>query len=592
MPRKSDRLYVTHTEHAHGSHTAGSGGHVARSTDSQYQPLPYTSCAISLQPWRNPVCDREDGTIYELTNVLPWIKRHGTSPATGKPLAASNLLTLHFHKNDTTGAWHDPVSFKAFNDSTHLVAIATSGNVFAYDTVQQLNIKAKFWSDLLTGEAFTRKDLITLQDPNNVSSKNVSNLHHLKEGLVLTAADRGQADDKEEVNVAATGSAGSLLKKLKAQKEDAQKSRQNAEDAALAKMKAASEASYAEKSDTAPPQEASSSAKASSSRPYNAGIGSTGKVAASFTSSGLTPSTKTERELINEEDMMYDEIRRGQKGKGPYKGYVRLVTNFGPLNLELHCDKAPKTCYNFLTLCRRGYYTDTIFHRNIPGFMVQGGDPTGTGREGESMWGKAFADELGATGAYRHTERGCLSMANRGPDTNGSQFFVTYAAKTHLDKKHTVFGKLVDLPSATLDALEHVPTDPATDRPLRTIRILDVQIYNDPFSDYQERLHQKIHRNDESEVAKREAKRRKREEDRTTWFGTNLGAKDADDASLTSLTSGAGVGVGKYLQQQKGSGTTGNGQASKVAPSAAAEAKSASAAKKRKGGGFGDFSGW
>lgn len=105
--------------------------------------------------------------------------------------------------------------------------------------------------------------------------------------------------------------------------------------------------------------------------------------------------------------------------------------------MKLHCDKAPKTCHNFLTLCSRGAYTSTTFHRNIPGFMVQGGDPTGTGRGGESIWGKPFADELTTPGAYRHTARGVISMANRGPDTNTSQFFILYGSKPHLDKKHT-----------------------------------------------------------------------------------------------------------------------------------------------------------
>lgn len=80
-----------------------------------------------------------------------------------------------------------------------------------------------------------------------------------------------------------------------------------------------------------------------------------------------------------------------------------------------------------------------------------------------------------------------------------------------------VFGQLVDSPSATLDALELIPTEPGTDKPMRAIRILDVQVFTDPFADYQEKLDRKLHRQDESEVAKREAKRRKREEDRTTW---------------------------------------------------------------------------
>lgn len=425
MPRKTDRLYVTHTEHSgvHGQHTAGSSsGSSLRSInpDTTYQPIPFTSCAISLQSWTNPVCDRSDGTIYELTNIIPWLKKHSNiSPATGNPLKASDLLSLNFHKNESTDTWHDPVSFKAFNDSTHLVAIATSGNVFAYDTIQQLNIKAKYWVDLLTGEEFTRKDLITLQDPQNAGAKNVSNLHHLKKGLALTPADRGEADE-EEVNVNATGSASSLIKSLKKKKEDEKAAKDTAGQAALQKMEDAAKES---KSSLSKPVAESSKPKAKS----------TGMTAASFTSTGLTPRTKTDRQVISEEDAMYEEIKRNPSNKG----YVRLTTNFGPLNIELHCDKAPKTCYNFLTLCRRGYYTDTILHRNIPGFMIQGGDPTGTGRGGESMWGKKFADELGAAGAYKHSSRGCLSMANSGPDTNGSQFFVTYAAKPHLDKKHT-----------------------------------------------------------------------------------------------------------------------------------------------------------
>jgi peptidyl-prolyl cis-trans isomerase-like 2 len=554
MPRKSDRMYITQTEHSgvHGRHTAAGGGHLDRSSSSsQYQPLPYTSCAISLQQWINPVCDKEDGTTYELTNILPWLKKYGSSPASGKPLRAADLVALRFHKNEATGAWHDPVSYKAFNDSTHLVAIATSGNVFAYDTIQQLNIKAKAWADLLTGESFTRKDLITLQDPNNVSGKkNIANLRHLKDGLTLTAADRGNKDDTDEVNLSATGSASTLLKKLKEQREGAVRAKDEAGEAALEKMKKAGESSKEGSKEAAATVRPSSSKSATYTKPaqaHNAGIASTGRMGAAFTSSGLTSTTVNQRELISEEETMYDEIRKGAgKGKAPMKGYVRLVTNFGPLNLELHCDTAPKTCYNFLTLCRRGKYNDTTFHRNIPGFMVQGGDLTGTGRGGESMWGKPFSDELSSSPG--HKTRGCLSMANRGPDTNTSQFFITYAPKTHLDKKHTVFGQLVDSPSATLDALELVPTEAGTDKPLRTIRIMDVQIYADPFADYQEKLHRRLHRDDDDQVAQREEKRRKREEDRTTWLGTQLGDKSSgkDEVALSNLTPFS-TGVGKYL---------------------------------------------
>ncbi len=108
--------------------------------------------------------------------------------------------------------------------------------------------------------------------------------------------------------------------------------------------------------------------------------------AASFTSSSLTPRTAIERVVLDDEEVMFDHVRTRTRDKA----YVRLSTNFGPLNLELHCDKAPKTCYNFIQLCKQGKYDDTIFHRNIRGFMIQGGDPTGTGRGGESIWGTEF----------------------------------------------------------------------------------------------------------------------------------------------------------------------------------------------------------
>jgi peptidyl-prolyl cis-trans isomerase-like 1 len=112
----------------------------------------------------------------------------------------------------------------------------------------------------------------------------------------------------------------------------------------------------------------------------------------------------------------------------------------GLISLELYTTHAPKTCTNFTTLVQRGYYNDTVFHRIIPSFMIQGGDPTGTGRGGESSWGGTFADEIHP--GLRHTGAGVLSMANAGKDTNGSQFFVTLAPTPWLDGKHAVFGRV------------------------------------------------------------------------------------------------------------------------------------------------------
>lgn len=613
MGKKSDPLHITQTEHSGvlGRHSAssGTGATVAAASAAQYQGhVPFDCCAITLQPWKHPVADPTDGTVYELTNIVPWLKKHGISPASAQELNPEDLLSLHFaQKNEESSlardgnqVWHDPVSFKTFNHSTHLVAIRTTGNVYAFDTVQNLNIKPKYWADLLTGEPFERNDIITLQDPNNVSRKQIADLHHVKERMKLTAEDRGEKQDTDEVNISATGSAATLLTKLRQQVVTAEEAKAEAARTADRKMEEAAAASAATTvASTSRADPSSTIANAATSKHGR----STGMTAASFTSTGLTPRTQSEREILSQEDAMYDAIRKGSKGKGPIKGYVRLVTNFGPLNLELHCDKAPKTCYNFLTLCHRDTYTGTIFHRNIPGFMVQGGDPSGTGRGGESMWGKPFSDELSAPGAFRHEERGCVSMANRGPDTNGSQFFITYAAKRNLDKKHTVFGHLIDSPSSTLDSIERVPTDPATDKPLRTVRILDVQIFSDPFADFQEREQRKASRNEESKVAEREEKRRKKEADRTTWLGTHLGDKQPSDLTEHGVTrhlapkkpslapASSTAAVGRYLMESA------TGRVKKARNNGGdAASESDIGDRKRKVAApfshFGDFSGW
>jgi cyclophilin family peptidyl-prolyl cis-trans isomerase len=118
-----------------------------------------------------------------------------------------------------------------------------------------------------------------------------------------------------------------------------------------------------------------------------------------------------------------------------------IKTNMGTIEIELFADKAVKTVQNFVGLAKKGYYNGIIFHRVIDNFMIQGGDPTGTGMGGESLWGKPFEDEV-KTG-LKHSSEGILSMANSGPNTNGSQFFITLVATPWLDGKHTVFGKVI-----------------------------------------------------------------------------------------------------------------------------------------------------
>ena len=116
-----------------------------------------------------------------------------------------------------------------------------------------------------------------------------------------------------------------------------------------------------------------------------------------------------------------------------------ISTSRGDIVLDLHPEHAPKTVNNFVTLARDGFYDGLTFHRVIPNFMIQGGDPTGTGRGGP---GYRFEDEV-RDNPLKH-ETGVISMANAGPDTNGSQFFITHAPQPHLNGRHTVFGKVVE----------------------------------------------------------------------------------------------------------------------------------------------------
>jgi peptidyl-prolyl cis-trans isomerase-like 3 len=158
---------------------------------------------------------------------------------------------------------------------------------------------------------------------------------------------------------------------------------------------------------------------------------------------------------------------------------VTLHTNYGDVKVELYCEFVPKTAKNFLALGAAGYYDGTHFHRNIKGFMIQGGDPSNTGKGGQSVYGGKFEDEI--VPQLKHSKRGVLSMANSGKNTNGSQFFITYKAHGHLNGKYTVFGHVID-GMEVLDKFERTPSD-AADRPLQDIILEGVTIHANPFAE-------------------------------------------------------------------------------------------------------------
>jgi len=150
-----------------------------------------------------------------------------------------------------------------------------------------------------------------------------------------------------------------------------------------------------------------------------------------------------------------------------------IKTNMGTIEIELFAKETPKTVENFVGLANKGYYNGVIFHRVIENFMIQGGDPTGTGRGGDSFWGGKFADEI--VPALKHDVPGVLSMANAGPNTNGSQFFITLVATPWLDGKHTVFGKVIT-GMDVVSAIGKVATSKPGDKPLKDVVMETVTI--------------------------------------------------------------------------------------------------------------------
>jgi len=199
-----DQLYVTQTEWKRDWGGAKTNKHIP------YKVLPFDCCAISLRPFEGaPMCTA-DGIVFDLLNIVPYLKKFRRHPVTGKPLAALDLIKLHFQKN-SDGKYHCPVMFKAFNYHTHIVAIRQTGNVFCYEAVRELNIKvracarcecptllragehcptflchppqAKSMIDLIDGTPFTKADIITIQDPSDGTRREISDFSHVTENL-------------------------------------------------------------------------------------------------------------------------------------------------------------------------------------------------------------------------------------------------------------------------------------------------------------------------------------------------------------------------------------------------------------------------
>ncbi|KAM9307305.1 spliceosome-associated protein CWC27 homolog [Pholidichthys leucotaenia] len=184
----------------------------------------------------------------------------------------------------------------------------------------------------------------------------------------------------------------------------------------------------------------------------------------------------------------------------PTNGKVLLKTSAGDIDIELWSKEAPKACRNFVQLCMEGYYDGTIFHRVVPDFIIQGGDPTGTGTGGESVYGKPFKDEFHSR--LRFNRRGLVAMANAGSHDNGSQFFFTLGRADELNNKHTIFGKVTGDTVYNMLRLAEVDCD-REERPLNPHKIRTTEVLHSPFDDIIPREIKKGKKEKDREVVKK-----------------------------------------------------------------------------------------
>lgn len=299
----------------------------------KFKRLPFDCCSITMIPFEIPYCDL-DGNIFELSAIIDFLKTFKINPITGKACDAKQLVKLKFYRNGDD-EYHCPSLFKPFTKNSHIVAIAPTGNVFSYEAVEQLNIKTKNWKDLVDDTPFTRKDIITIQDPTNLEKFNISTFHHIRKRLRV---------ESEEEMLERKDPQG-RLKTVSAETKDILNELER---------------------DYKSPNETNDEPSGSDRRlidKFNSAHYSTGAVAASFTSTAMAPVYNHEAAILDDHIVRYERVKK--------KGYVRLNTNLGPLNIELYCDVVPKTCENFMRHCQNGYYDGTVFHRSIKNFMVR-----------------------------------------------------------------------------------------------------------------------------------------------------------------------------------------------------------------------------
>jgi peptidyl-prolyl cis-trans isomerase-like protein 2 len=485
VKRQKEKQYQSATEHKRYSQIR-SGSAVADGTHGVQRRLPFSHCALTLTPFENPVSNRE-GIVFENSTILPFLMKHKIDPVSGTAATSRDLITLIMDK-DEEGRWQCPVLTKPFADHTKIVAIiqrpeGNEANVYSYDAFQELNVKAKNYEDLISGKPFHKtKDVIILNDPSDDDlnrRRDINTFYHVTHGRELEQNKSNAGQVRHSLT------ATRIMEQLQKKKSD--------EDKATKKRSA--DISKAD------PLAAQDGKRLKVLAEDVLGVKyTTGKSSGSLTSTSMEVSYDIQAREATQEEIL--QARFGVMRKRKKKGYVRLRTTMGDLTLELHCEIAPRTCTNFLGLCEAGKYDDTRFHRLIPNFMIQGGKAK-DGGDDQSLWGGAFADEF--DDRLKHTGAGVVSMANSGTNTNRQQFYITLKGCNHLDRKHSIFGTVID-GTELLAKMEKVATD-KKERPIDAIKIIATEILVNPASDAEELENQRLQELAEARQTKEERRK-------------------------------------------------------------------------------------
>jgi len=458
-----DRLFQRPTEWAQDG-----AGYKARQKNP-FAKLPLGSCFLSLQPFTTPVATR-DGQVFEVSHIIAYIKKFKVNPVTGGHLEVKELVPLQFHYNEEGKLWC-PVIFKEFSAASHVVANMVTGHVYSMEAVENLNRKQKSFRDLITNDPFKWSDIVNLQNPDDMEGRLIDKFHFMQAGqqdYVVQNITHKESEASKEAKKKTLRSNAAIERVFEAIGE---------KNEAKAEEKRKGEEAKA-KDDAEKASQPQAEVDVLRQRKMNERFTS-GDVAESFTSTATPLRTQNELRLMTDEEDLAEIYASVKKKKA--KGYCRIITNHGALNIELHTDIVPRTTDNFMRLCEKNYYNDIPFHRLIQNFMIQGGDPTGTGRGGDSAYegGRSFADEFDSR--LSHQGPGIVSMANNGKNTNKSQFFVTLKSCAHLDNKHSIFGRVVG-GLQILQVWNEWGTD-EKDKPTKEIKLLRTEVFKNPFKE-------------------------------------------------------------------------------------------------------------